>query len=158
MPHDAVAAHPVRARLVSGALADDAEPVRVVDVQDRVVRAREAREGGQIGHVPRHAVDAVDADEPGARAIRTEALLELVQIVGTELLDRGAARRCELTALVDRLVGATIDEDGAARCQHRDHGHVDQRDRRQDERVLAAEELREAFLDLLVQHRAAEQP
>ena len=45
---DAVAAHAVRARLVAAALADHAEAVRVVDVEERVVaraRARRSRAG-----------------------------------------------------------------------------------------------------------------
>src|SRR3954466_9452927 len=57
--HDAVAARSEGARLVRGALADDAEPVRIVDVQEGTVLARDRREGGKIRRVAGHAVDAV---------------------------------------------------------------------------------------------------
>ena len=70
---------------------------------------------------------------------------------------RGAPRSSELAAVVDRLVSAVVHEDRAVRGQDRDHGQVDQRDRRKDERVLAAEQLGEPLLDLLVEDGAAEQ-
>ena len=61
---DAVSAHAVRARLVRPTLADHAEPVGVVDVEQSVVVASETRELAQIGSVAGHAVDAVHADQP----------------------------------------------------------------------------------------------
>ena len=69
-----------------------------------------------------------------------------------------AARAGDLAAVVDRLVRPRVEEDRARGGQQRDHRHVDVRDRRQHERVLAAEQLGQPLLDLLVEHRAAEQP
>ena len=48
------------------ALADDAEAVGVVDVEERAVAARDLGEGAQVRRVARHAVHAVHADEPRA--------------------------------------------------------------------------------------------
>ena len=45
-------------------LADDAEAVRVVDVEEGVVLAGEPRERANVRGVAGHAVHAVDADEP----------------------------------------------------------------------------------------------
>ena len=120
--------------------------------------ARDGREGADVGRVAGHAVDAVHAYESRGVALGTQQLVEMVGVLEPEPLDRRAARTRDLAAVVDRLVRAGVQEDRARRGQQRDHGHVDVRDRRQDERVLAAEQLGEARLDLLVQHRAAEQP
>ena len=66
---DAVPPRAVRRRLVVAALADHAEAVRVVDVEDRAVLARERGVRTEVGDVAGHAVDAVDADQ--ARADRS---------------------------------------------------------------------------------------
>ena len=87
-----------------------------------------------------------------------EQLLEVVRILEAEPLHGRPARRRELAAVVDRLVRPAVDEDRAVAGQHGDHGQVDQGDRREDERVLAAEELDQPLLDLLVEHGAAEHP
>ena len=60
---------------------------------------------------------------------------------------------------VNSMTGNAADVAAFARVarEHRDHRHVDQRDRRQHERVLGAEQLGEPFLDLVVEHRAAEE-
>ena len=81
----------------------------------------------------------------------------MVGVLEAEAVDRGAAGAGDLAAVVDRLVRARVQEDRARRGEQRDHGHVDVRDGRQDERVLAAEQRGEALLDLLVEGRAAEQ-
>ena len=154
---DAVAARAVHGRLVRAALADDAEAVGVVDVEQGAVLARDRREGADVGRVAGHAVDAVHADEAGRVALGLEQLVEVVGVLEAEALDGGAAGAGDLAAVVDGLVGAGVEEDRARGRQQRDHGHVDVRDRRQHERVLAAEQLGQARLDLLVDDRAAEQ-
>ena len=140
------------------ALADDAEAVGVVDVEQRAVLARDGCEGADVRRVAGHAVDAVHAHEPRRVALGAQQLVEVVGVLEAEALDGGAARAGDLAAVVDRLVRARVEEDRARGRQQRDHGHVDVRDGRQDERVLAAEQLGEARLDLLVDDRAAEQP
>ena len=156
--NNAVSTSAVRGRLLRRSLADDAESVRVVDVEDRLVVAGERRVCAEIGGVPGHAVHPVDADQPRGRLVGAQQALELVEVVVRETFQRRAAQRGELGALVDRLVGPSIDEDAAARREQRDHGEVDERDRRQDEDVVGREKAREPLLDLLVEHGAAEQP
>ena len=155
---DAVAARRRTGRLVGRALADDAEAVRVVDVEQRVVLACDAGEGVEVGRVPGHAVDPVHADQPGRGAVLPEQPLQIVGVAEAEPLERRAVCGGELAAVVDRLVRAAVDEDRALAGEHRDHRRVDERDRRQDERVLAAEQLGQLLLDLPVEHGAAEQP
>ncbi len=82
MADDAVAAQAPLAELVGGALADHAEPVGVVDVQERVVLAGDARELLDVGGVPGHRVHAVDRDHAGRRRRRLARAA------------RGARRRC----------------------------------------------------------------
>ena len=122
-------------------LADDAETVRVVDVEDRGVLARELGEGRKVGSVAGHTVDAVDADQAGRGLVAKQERLELVDVVVCERLQRRAAQGRELSTLVDGLVGTTVDEDRAAGGQQRDHGEVDERDRRQHEDVGHSEQL-----------------
>jgi Lrp/AsnC ligand binding domain len=69
----AVAAAAVGARLVAGALPDDAEAVGavgVVQVQQRVVRAHQGRERRQVGWVAGHAVDPSMQTSRGSLAWR----------------------------------------------------------------------------------------
>ena len=80
--------------------------MRVVDVQQRVVLAREPREGRQVESIPGHAVDAVDADEPRHRTALLEQALEIVRVFELEPLHGRASRARQLAALVDRLVSA----------------------------------------------------
>ena len=89
--HDAVAAVSVRAELVVGALADDPEAVRVVDVEQRVIVTRELREGGQVDRVAGHAVHAVDADQPRRLARLLEEPFQILGVLELESLHRGAA-------------------------------------------------------------------
>ena len=131
--------------------------MRVVDVQKRVVLAREASERRHVRGVAGHAVDAVDADQARRLAALAQQALEVVHVFEGEPLDGRAVHPGQLAAVVDRLVGAVLEEDRPAAREHGDHGHVDQRDRRQHERVLGAEQLGEPLLDLLVEHRAAEE-
>ena len=119
--------------------------------------AGDGGEGADVRRVAGHAVDAVHADEAGRVALGAQQLVEVVGVLEAEALDGGAAGAGDLAAVVDRLVGAGVEEDRARGRQQRDHGHVDVRDGRQDERVLAAEHLGEARLDVLVDDRAAEQ-
>jgi hypothetical protein len=147
-----------RGGLVLRSLSDDTEAVGVVDVEQSVVLAGEPRECRQIGGVAGHAVDPVHADEAGARVVRTEQTLEVVGIRVPEAVDACTVHGRHLTAVVDRLVRARIEKHGTGAREHRNHRRMDQRDRREDERVLAAEQRGELLLDLLVQSRAAEQP
>ena len=155
--HHAVAAAAVDRGLVGTALADDAEAVGVVDVEQGAVLAGDGREGADVGRVAGHAVDAVHADQAGAVALGAQQLVEMVGILEAEALDRRAARTRHLAAVVDRLVGPRVEEDRARGGQQRDDRHVDVGDRRQHERVLGAQQRRQALLDLLVEDRAAEQ-
>ena len=69
-----------------------------------------------------------------------------------------APRACGQRApVVDRLVGAAVEEHRAPAGQDGDHRHVDVGDRRQHQAVLAAQERGEPVLDLLVEDRAAQQ-
>ena len=155
---DAVPAHAVWARLVRVALADHAEPVGVVDIEHGVVPTREPSEVLQFGRVPGHAVDAVHADQARGRAVLAQKLLEVVRILEAEPLHGRPARRRELAPVVDRLVRPVVDEDRPVAGQHGDHGQVDQGDRRNDQRVLAAEELDQPLLNLRIEGGAAEHP
>ena len=155
---DAVPADAVGARLVGRALADDPESVSVVDVEDRVVATGDSGELAQIRRVAGHAVDPVHAHQPRAGAVLAQELLEVVRILEAESLHRRPAGRGELAAVVDGLVSAAVDVDRPVPGEHRDHGQVDEGDRRDDERVLAAEQLDQALLDLRVENGAAEHP
>ncbi len=152
LPRDAVGA-----RLVRRALADHAEAVSVVDVEDRVVAAGEPGELGQVGSVSGHAVDPVHADRAACveRSCRSSRSRSSGSSKRNRFTVAPRARR-ELAAVVDRLVGSAVDEDRPVAGEHRDHGQVDQRDRRDDERVLAAEQLDQTLFDLLVEDWAAE--
>ena len=120
----------------------------------RASAAKHARSGRVAGH----AVDAVDADHSGAApAVVAQQRLELVEIVVGKALDGGAAAAAPARAVVDRLVRAAVQKQRPAARQHREHRHVDVGDRRQHEGVLAAEQLGQLGLDLLVEDRAAEQ-
>ena len=66
MPDDAVATGAPVAQLERIPLADDAEAVRVVDVQERVVVTGDACERAHIGRVPGHRVHAVHRDDARA--------------------------------------------------------------------------------------------
>ena len=139
-------------------LADHAEPVGVVDVEERAVLAGDPGERAQVGRVAGDAVHAVHADDARVREVVAKQAVEVVGILERESLHGGAAGPGDLAAVVDRLVRPAVEEDRAAGGEHRDHRHVDVRDGRQHERVLASEELREPALDLLVQHRASQEP
>ena len=128
----------------------------VVDIEQGVVVTGDARELVQIGRVPGHAVDAVHADQPSRRPVLPQEPLEIVRILEAEALDGRPAGGCELAAVVNRLVRAVVDEDRSVPGEDGDDGQVDQRDRGDDERVFAAEELDQALLDLGIEHGAAE--
>ena len=156
--HDAVAAAAVGRGLVGPALADDAEAVGVVDVEQGAVLAGDARRtrGGRARC--RSCCSRRPCTTRRVRvALGAQQLVEVVGILEAEALDGGAARAGDLAAVVDRLVRARVEEDRARGGEQRDHRHVDVGDRRQDERVLAPSSVGQALLDLLVEHRAAEQ-
>ena len=123
--------------------------------------ARDPGELGEVGRVAGHAVDAVHADQPAlGRVLGGSSSLEVVGVLEAEPLDgRRRGARADLAAVVDRLVGARVEEDRAAgrrapesptmwMCVIVGSASVSS----------AAEQLGQPLLDLLVQHRAAEQP
>ena len=156
MPHDRVSAHAVRARLVRSALADHAEAMRVIDVEQRAVCARNPRERCEIRRIAGHAVDAVHADHRRFLVSLRDQLREMLRVLEAEAAHRGPVAACNLAAVIHRLVRARVEEDRPAAGEHRYHRAVDVRDRRQKQRVLAAEQRGQLVLDLLVQHGAAE--
>ncbi len=129
----------------------------VVDVQQRSVAARHLREGAQVGRVAGHAVDPVHAHQAHAVPIGGEQLVEVPGVLEAKAAHRGATRARHLAAVVDRLVCARVQKDRPRGRQHRNHRGVDVRDRGEHKRVLAAQQLAESSLDLLIQRRAAEQ-
>jgi hypothetical protein len=98
--------------------------MRVVDVENRVVAARELGEDAQIGGVPGHAVHAVHADQTRLRPVGAQQSFEVGGIVVLIALHARAANRRELGALVDRLVSPPVDEDRAAAGEHGYHGEM----------------------------------
>ena len=155
--HDAVPTHPVVTELAGAALTDHAEPMRVVDVQERVVLAREPGEGGDVGRVSRHAVHAVHADQSRWLGVGLQQALEVLGIRVREPKHGGAVPAGDRAAVVDRLVRPAVKEDGPAPREDGNDGHVDERDRRQCERVLCTDELGQLRLELFVEHRASQQ-
>ena len=87
-----------------------------------------------------------------------DQLLEVCGVFEPEPLHRRAVTARNLAAVVQRLVGARVEEDRPAACQHRHDRRVNVRDRGQQQRVLASEQRSEPFLDLLVQHGAPQHP
>jgi hypothetical protein len=90
---DAVATLAPLGQLVGAALADHAEPMAVIQVQEATVLARHARELPDVGRVARHRVHALDGDEPGPHRRGAEEVLEMLVVVVAEPLDGGAALR-----------------------------------------------------------------
>src|ERR1700759_1220869 len=90
---DAVAARSIVTGFGGRAFAEPPKSVRIVDVEDAVVLARERRKRLYVGRVAGHAVDAVNADGSGTAPTRiAQQRLELVQIVVGKALAGGAAR------------------------------------------------------------------
>src|SRR3954468_20764786 len=109
--HDAVAAPAVGRELVVAPLADDAETVGVVDVEERVVLTREPGKLWEGDRVPSHAVHAVDADQPRHRPSVPEQPLEIIRVFELEPPHGRAAGTGKLAALIDRLVRPRLDVD-----------------------------------------------
>jgi CheY-like chemotaxis protein len=143
----AVAAPPVGAGLVRGALADHAEAVGVVDVQQRVVLARQGGELGQPRRVAGHAVDAVHADQPGRAWGLPQQPRQRLRVVVGEARQAGAVGAGDGAAVVDRLVGPGVQQDGARAGQQRDDRGVDVGQGRQQQGVLGAQQLGQPDLD-----------
>ena len=95
--------------------------------------------------------------QPGRGAVFPEQLLEVVGVREGESLHRRSVSSRELAPVVEGLVRSAVDEDSPLARQHGNDRGVDQGDRRQDERVLAAEQGSQPFLDLPVEGRAAEE-
>ena len=87
-----------------------------------------------------------------------EQLVQVLRIVVPEPDDRRAAPGSEHRAVEDRLVRPAVEEDRPVAGEHRDHRHVDVGDRREQQDVLAPEQLGHPLLDLHVRPRTAEQP
>jgi hypothetical protein len=81
----------------------------------------------------------------------------MLRIVMAEALHARAVAARDHRPVVDRLVRPSVEEDRARARQDRYDRHVDVRDRREQQRVLRADELRHLLLDLLVQDRASEE-
>jgi hypothetical protein len=81
----------------------------------------------------------------------------MLRVVVAETLHGRAVAPGDHRAVVDRLVGASVEEDRPGAHQHRQDRHVDVGDRREQQRVLATDQLRHPLLDLLVQHGASEE-
>ena len=122
---DAVAAPPVGAEFLAASLADHAEAVPVVDVQDGVIGPGQGGQLGQPGRVAGHAVDAVGADQPGAARVLAQQPLQVVGVVMGEPFQGRPAGPGDHRAVVDRLVGPGVQQDGAAAGQDRNDGGVD---------------------------------
>ena len=120
--------------------------------------AGDLREGAHVGRVAGHGVDPVHAHQARLAARAAQQLVEVLGVFETEALHGGAVRARHLGAVVDRLVCARVEEDRARPREHGDRREVDVGDRRQHQRVRAAQQRGEALLDLLVQRRAAQQP
>ena len=69
MTHDSVAPLPYGQSSLGATLAEDAETVGVVYIEQGVVGTREVRKDLKIGGVPGHAVDSVDADQARLRVV-----------------------------------------------------------------------------------------
>ena len=159
MPDDPVATGAPVAQLERIPLTDDAEAVRVVDVEERVVvTRRRVRTRATSGAFPVIEFTPSIAMTRGVALDALEELFEVLGVVVPEPHDRRAVAAGDHRTVVDRLVRASVEEDHARAGEDRDHRHVDVRDRRQQQRVLAAEQVGELGLDLLVDHRAPEQP
>src|SRR5437016_14412856 len=104
VPNDAVPARAIRAALIWCTLTDDTESVRVVDIEQDIVLARESRKGGQVRQVAGHAVDPVHADDPGASPVGAEQLLELIEGAVVEARQRGASGPAAQASVLDRPV------------------------------------------------------
>ena len=155
---DAVAAMSV-GRCRRGRLTDDAEAVGVIDVQERVVLTADAGVGRQVGHVAGHAVHAVDAKEPLlAGRQRTQDLLEMVVVVRPDAVKSRPGAPRDGRPFVDRLVSLGVDEYRTLTGEDGDHRGVNDRDRREHERVGCSEQVGELLFDLDVEARIAEQP
>jgi hypothetical protein len=143
---------------VEGPLADDAEAVRVVHVEQRAELAADRGERGDVGRVAGHAVHAVHGDHLGHPAgDRAQQLAQVLVVVGAEPLDGGAEAAGVHAAVVDGLVGLRVEEDVAVAGQDRQHRHVDVRDGRQHQRVGGVEQCGQPLLDLRIDGRVAEQ-
>ena len=80
------------------------------------------------------------------------------RVVVPEAHHRGAAAGGDHRTVVDRLVRATVEKNRPGACEHRQHRHVDVRDRGHRQHVLAAQQFLELLLDVEAGARAAEQP
>jgi len=107
----AVAAAAVRVRLLAAALPDHAEAVDVVQVQQGVVRARQAGERRQVGRVAGHAVDPVHADQPRALGVAEQQPLKRLGVVVGEAHQAGVVGAGDHAAVPDGHVGAAVDEE-----------------------------------------------
>jgi hypothetical protein len=130
--------------------------VGVVQIEHRVVLARQSGELGQPRRVAGHAVDPVHADHPRALGVPPQQPRQRLRVVVGEAQQGRAVRAGDHRAVVDRLVGAGVQEDRPLVGQHRDDRSVDVGEGRQQQAVLGPEQLGEPDLDLLVQDGAAE--
>ncbi len=137
---------------------DEADSMRVVDHHEGVVAVGEIADPGQVGDVPVHREDAVGRDHPGVGAGRfLQARGELVEVAVRVTQPRCLA---EPDPVDDRGVVERVGDDGVVGAEQRlEEAAVGVEARAEEDRVLGAEEGREALLELLVQRlRAADEP
>ncbi len=158
MADEAVAATAVQAELTGPPLTDDAETVRVVDVEERVVRAGHL---GQFCHgrdVAGHAVQPVDAHQPRVSPAGPQHLLELGGVVVVEALHGRAPGPGHDAAVMDGAVRVVVEEDRSLPGEGRDDRQMDVRDRGKRQAVLGAEQFGEFLFDLDEQSRGCDHP
>ena len=137
---------------------DEADRVRVVDHDERVVAVGEVADLVELGEVAVHREDAVGRDEPvpGIRASR-EPRLELVHVAVRVPLP---PRLAEPDPVDDRGVVELVGDHRVALVEQRlEHAAVGVEARREQDRVLRPEEGRQPFLQLAVERlRPADEP
>src|ERR1035437_2542921 len=112
MSDERVSPASIGAGLGHGALTDDTETVRVIDVQQRTVLACNRGKCLQIRGVTGHAVDAVRADQLRITLRRgPEHRIESLDIAGGVPPDRGAVASGDHAAVIDGAVRLPVEKD-----------------------------------------------
>jgi hypothetical protein len=94
----------------------------------------------------------------GAGHRAAEQIVQSLDIAGREPLDRGATASGDCASVVHALVRLAVEGDAFATSGGGHDRPVNGRERRYHKGVLASEKLGEAFLDVDVDARIAEQP
>ena len=137
---------------------DEADRVRVVHEDERVVALGEVADRVELGRVAVHREDAVGGDQPEARVGRlAEPRLELVHVPVRVAVP---PRLAEPDPVDDRRVVELVGDDRVALVEQRlEDAAVRVEARAEEDRVLRAEERGEPLLELAVERlRAADEP